>query len=219
MYLEDPKRKTADIIAAAKFLATRPEVDANKVVGLGICASAGYMAGAALTSDALKSIALIAPWLHDSEIVNSIYGGSEGIRQLVETSRKAEAEFMASGTISAVPAASVTDATAIMYQAPYYTDPNRGFIPQYDNKFNLATWEPWLTFDAIQTADKLEKPTLLVHSEAAAIPQGAKKFAERGLHATTIWLEDVTQFDFYDKPEAVAASSDAAAKHFEQLSK
>ena len=103
-----------------------------------------------------------------------------------------------------------------MFQAPYYTEEDRGLIPEYDNRFNVSSWEPWLTYDAIETADSLTKPTLLIHSEAAAIPQGAMEYARRlGDHARTIWLDDVTQFDFYDQPEAVATASDAVASHFE----
>ena len=104
-----------------------------------------------------------------------------------------------------------------MYQAPYYTETDRGLIAEFDNKFNAASWEGWLTYDAIQTADKLEKPTLLVHSEAAAIPQGAKEYTSRmGDNATAIWLPDITQFDFYDHPDVVKTSANAVSNHFEQ---
>ena len=82
------------------------------------------------------------------------------------------------------------------------------------------TCEPWLTYDAIQTADKLKKPTLLVHSEAAAIPQGAKEFAKRmGDKATTVWLENVTQFDFYDKPQAMNEALKSVQQHFQETLK
>ncbi|MEM7392659.1 MAG: nuclear transport factor 2 family protein, partial [Verrucomicrobiota bacterium] len=98
---------------------------------------------------------------------------------------------------------------------PYYTEKDRGLIPEYDNKFNVASWEPWLTYDAHKTAGHLKKPTLLVHSEAAAIPQGAKTYARlMDENARVIWLDEVTQFDFYDKPEAVNAAADAVAGHF-----
>ncbi|WP_245425660.1 alpha/beta hydrolase [Rhizobium sp. H4] len=43
-FKEDPAMKTADIIAAADFLSTLSEVDPDAINGLGICASAGYMA-------------------------------------------------------------------------------------------------------------------------------------------------------------------------------
>ena len=61
---------------------------------------------------------------------------------------------------------------------------------------------------------------LIVHSEAAAIPQGAKAFyAKLSAPKTELWLDNVTQFEFYDQPEPVKAAADAAAKHFTGASK
>ena len=211
-YLENPERKTEDIHAAVHYLSRRPEVDGNRIGGLGICASAGYMSDVALNNDAVKSLALVAPWLHNAEIVKAVYGGDEGISRLIQVSRQAEK----SPEPVIVEAASMTNDAAVMYQAPYYTQPDRGLIPEYDNKFNLASWEGWLTYDALQSADNLEKPVLLVHSEAAAIPQGAREYARRlGHNVVELWLDDVTQFDFYDQPVPVKTSSDAVAEHFQ----
>ncbi len=210
-YLEDPKRKTEDINAAINYLATRPEVDQNRIAGLGICASAGYMSDAALQNKHIKTLALVAPWLHNAEIVNAVYGGEEGVKKLIQISRDAE---KASEPVI-LEAASMTNESAVMYQAPYYTESDRGMIPEYDNKFNAASWEGWLTYDAIKTADKLEKPTLLVHSEAAAIPQGAQEYAQRmGGDVKTVWIDNATQFDFYDKPNIVTRSVSEVVKHF-----
>ena len=214
---ENPANKTEDIVAAASYLATRQEVDANKIAGLGICASSGYMAGAAVQSEDIKSVALVAPWLHDKELVNEIYGGEESVQNLIQTSREAEAKYQASGEISTVPAASNTNENAVMYQAEYYTDPERGAIPEYENEFNLASWEGWLTYDAIAIADNLEDPVLIVHSEEAAIPQGAKEFYSRlPGEKEQLWLEETTQFDFYDSPEAIAVASEAVSEYFQQ---
>ncbi|MGL5833940.1 MAG: alpha/beta hydrolase [Waterburya sp.] len=215
--LENPANKTQDIIAAANYLTTRPEVDSDRIAGLGICASAGYMADAAVQSEDIKAIALVAPWLHNREIVNETYGGVESVQNLIDISRQAQAKYEATGELSLVPAASNTDKNAVMYQAPYYTDRDRGMIPEYINEFNLASWSGWLTFDAIKIADNLTKPVQIVHSEAAAIPQGAKEFYSRlSGEKKELWLENTTQFDFYDSPEAVNRASDAVAKHFEQ---
>ena len=216
--LENPINKTQDIIAAANYLTTRPEVDSKRIAGLGICASAGYMADAALASEDIKAIALVAPWLHNQEIVNEVYGGEESVQSLIDTSQKAQAKYETTGELSLVPAASMTDENAVMYQAPYYTEADRGAIPEYINEFNLASWSGWLTYDAISTADRLDKPVMIVHSEAAAIPQGAQEFYSRlSGEKEELWLDDVTQFDFYDSPEAVTTASDAVAKYFEQI--
>ena len=216
--LENPANKTQDIIAAANYLITRPEVDSNRIAGLGICASAGYMADAAVQSEDIKAIALVAPWLHNREIVNEVYGGEKSVQSLIDTSRQAQAKYEATGELSLVPAASNTDKNAVMQEAPYYTEGDRGAIPEYANEFNLASWEGWLTFDAIKIADNLTKPVLVVHSEAAAIPQGAKEFYNRlAGQKNELWLENTTQFDFYDSPEAVTTASDAVAEHFQQI--
>ena len=214
---ENPANKTEDIVAAASYLTAREEINVNKIAGLGICASAGYMADAAVESDDIKAIALVAPWLHDREIVKEVYGGEESVQNLIDTSQKARAKYEATGKISTVPAASMTDENAVMYRAEYYTDPERGAIPEYVNEFNLASWEGWLTYDAISTADNLDKPVMIIHSEEAAIPQGAKEFYSRlSGKKEQLWLEGVTQFDFYDSPEAVATASDAVTEYFQQ---
>ncbi len=215
-YLEDPTRKTEDIHAAANFLVTRAEVDAGKVAGLGICASAGYMSDAAASNPNIKSLALVAPWLHDAKIVDAVYGGAKGVKGLITAAKEAEK----SGAPVYLEAASLTNNKAVMYRVPYYTETDRGLIPEYDNKFNVASWDGWLTYDALKTADVQKKPALLVHSEAAAIPQGAKEYAKRGGdNVRLIMLENVTQFDFYDQPEAVNTSVSAVAAHFKKTLK
>ena len=210
-FLEDPSRKTSDILVALEFLASRPEVDSERIGGLGICASSGYMSAAAAQSHYLRALALVAPWLHDSEIVEQVYGGTESVANLIQLGRDAAN----SAKPVFIEAASSENEQALMYQAPYYTEKDRGLIPEYDNKFNVASWEPWLTFDAIAIANDLAKPTLLVHSEAAAIPQGAKRFIElAGDNAHGVWLENVSQFDFYDASSAVKESVLAVEQHF-----
>lgn len=209
-FLEDPSRKTEDINAAVDFLATRAEVDPERIAGLGVCASAGYMSDTAMQNANIKSLALVAPWLHDAEIVEAVYGGAEGVAGLIAAGRDAA---QANEPVI-LEAASLTNESAVMYQAPYYTEADRGLIPEFDNKFNVASWEGWLTYDAIRTADTLQKPTLLVHSESAAIPQGAKEYASRmGENATAVWLPDATQFDFYDRPDVVKTAADAVSDH------
>jgi uncharacterized protein len=208
--VEDPRAKTADIIAAAAFLTTRPEVDPARIGALGICASAGYAIGAAEASPYIRSVAVVAPWIHDRAIVDSVYGGQAGVAKLIATGREAE---RAGGQM--IPAASTTDRAALMFEAPYYTERDRGLIPEYVNQFNLTSWEPWLTFDAVALAPRLAKPFAMVHSEAAAIPQGARQFfAGVTGEKRELWLDNVTQFDFYDRDAPVTRASDFVTTHF-----
>jgi uncharacterized protein len=212
---EDPGAKIADIEAAVAYLATRPETGKGRIGGLGICASSGYMVTAAAENAAIKSVALVAPWLHDAEVVEQTYGGKDGVARLEAAGDAAEAAYRSTGKQALLPAASPTDERAIMFKVPYYTEADRGMIRAWRNEADPAFWRGWLKFDAIQAAPRLHQSFLMVHSEAAAIPQGAHKFYARLTSSKQeLWLDNVTQFDFYDRAAPVKAASDAVAAHF-----
>lgn len=204
-FVEDPVTKTADIKAATDFMAVRDDI--QTISGLGVCASSGYMAEAVADDTRLKKLALVAPWLHNAPMAEGIYGGAEAVAGMIAAS---EADDAAETVLLG---ASATDANSVMYQAPYYTEEDRGLIPAYDNKFSVASWKPWLTYDAQASADRLTKPVLMVGSPSIALLAGAEAYEARtSAPMEKLWLgEDVTQFDFYDRVDAVKAASDAVA--------
>ena len=210
-FVESPEAKTSDIKAAFEFVATLPEVDSNHINGLGICASSGYMVDAVAGNPLVQKIGLVAPWLQNEEIVNAVYGGAEGVSGLIEMSRAAEAD---GGQV--IPAAGPEGAAGVLMPiGGYYYEADRGAIPEYDNQWNNAGWEGWLTYHPADNAGRLDKPLAIVHSESAAIPQGVRSFLEGVTgDATLQWLEDVTQFDFYDNPEDVTRAADTIAQHY-----
>ena len=210
-FVESPEAKTSDIRAAFDFVATLPEVDASQINGLGICASAGYMVDAVAGNELVKRIGLVAPWLQNETLVKAVYGGEEGVQGLIQMSRAAEA---AGGQI--IPAAGPEGAEGVLMPiGGYYYEEDRGAIPAYDNQWNNAGWEGWLTYHPADNGQRLTQPIAIVHSEAAAIPQGVRDFLSGYAgDATMQWLENVTQFDFYDNPEDVEQAADTVAAHF-----
>ncbi|NOE17809.1 alpha/beta hydrolase [Ruegeria atlantica] len=210
-FVESPEAKTSDIKAAIAFVATLPEVDADHINGLGICASAGYMVDAVSGNPLVQRLGLVAPWLQNEEIVEAVYGGADGVAGLIEVSHAAEA---AGGQI--IPAAGPEGAEGVLMPiGGYYYEADRGAIPEYDDKWNNAGWEGWLTYHPADNPQRLDKPLAIVHSESAAVPQGVQTFlAGFAGDATAQWLEDVTQFDFYDNPEDVTRAADTVADHF-----
>ncbi len=210
-YVEKPDAKASDIRKAIQHVATLPEVNSSEIHGLGICASAGYMVDAVSGNPLVQSVGLVAPWLQNQEIVEAVYGGEKGVDGLIAVSRTAEAK---GGEI--IPAAGPEGATGVLMPiGGYYYEAERGAIPEYDNKWNNAGWEGWLTYHPADNPQRLDKPLAIVHSESAAIPQGVKTFMSGFAgEATLQWLEDVSQFDFYDNPEDVERASDVVADHF-----
>jgi len=210
-FVESPQAKTEDIAKAFEFVASLPEVDSAQINGLGICASAGYMVDAVAGNPLVNRVGLVAPWLQNEEIVEAVYGGADGVAGLIEVSKAAEA---AGGQV--IPAAGPEGAEGVLMPiGGYYYEADRGAIPEYDNQWNNAGWEGWLTYHPADNPQRLDKPLAVVHSESAAIPQGVRSFLNGFAgDAAMQWLEDVTQFDFYDNPEDVTRAADFIAAHF-----
>ena len=213
-FVEDPEVKTADILAAVEFMATREDVDQTHIYGLGVCASSGYMAEAVADSPKLRKLALVAPWLHDPQIAEAIYGGKETVAELIASTERA----VNTGDVEILTAASNTDSGAPMFEAPYYTETDRGLIDSYDNKFSTLTWKPWLRYDALASADRLKKPVLMVGSSGMALPQGAAEYEKRlNSPLRKLWFgDDVSQFDFYDRADLVRETADVVAEFLSQ---
>jgi uncharacterized protein len=211
-FKEDPAAKISDLRAAFETVAGLPEVDAANISGLGICASAGYMVDAAAGNPLVKSVGLVAPWLQDAAIVEAVYGGPEGVAGLRQMA--ADASQTPGGQIIGAAGPEGTEGV-LMAMDGYYSDPARGAIPAYDNQWNNLGWETWLTYLPVDRAGALDKPLKIVHSEAAAIPDGVRAFLAGYVgEGSVTWLDNVDQFSFYDRPDAVEAAADEVAAHF-----
>ncbi|WP_040780981.1 alpha/beta hydrolase [Nocardia pneumoniae] len=213
--LESPARKSRDIRAAVTFLAGRPDVDAQRIGALGVCASSGYTAVNAAGDARVRSLAMVAPWLHDPDLVALMYGGKEGVSQRLAAGFAARARYENTGEVDYVAAVSTTDPSAAMSgEFPYYVDATRGAVPEWANRFAVQGWNEWLTYNAIPVARNITIPTLLVHSENGAIPDGARAFhAQLAGPKELIWIEG-TQFDFYDQEPTVGQAVEHVGRHF-----
>jgi fermentation-respiration switch protein FrsA (DUF1100 family) len=212
--MEDPFAKGEDIVAAAEYLATRPDVDRDAIAGLGICAGTAYLAAAAASSPLFSSVALIAPALPSPATVIETIGGADGAAALRGAATAAWEQFERTGEEQLEPAVARTAENTVP-GADYYTNPERGAIPEWDNTFNPASWLKWLDYDAQASAATLSVPLLVMHSDAAASPRSVREYvAQVPGDVEQVWLDDVTQFDFYDRPDLVADAANAAARHF-----
>lgn len=212
---ENPAAKVEDFKAAGRFLQTLPEVDQTRTGVLAVCASAGYAAQAINEGAPLRSYAAVAGWFHDKDSVGSIYGGADGVAAWFQAGAQAREAFEKTGEVRYVKAFDYTDQTAAMVGPfDYYGSPKRGGIVQWDNRFALMGWTPWLTYDSVAAAKALKVPSLFVHSDNAALASNVK-----AIHAAVtapkelVWSSE-DHFAFYDDPQLVKRSAQAAARHF-----
>ncbi|RKN36723.1 alpha/beta fold hydrolase [Streptomyces hoynatensis] len=213
--LESPVRKIADLRSAIDFLATHPAVAPGRVGELGICAGAGYAVVNAAGDGRVRSLGLVAPWLHDAQLVEAIYGGAQAVAERREAGLAAQRRYAETGIVEYVPGVSTENAAAAMYGPfDYYLDADRGAVPQWGNRFAVMGWPGWLGFDPIAAAPLVTAPTVIVHSPDAAVPDGVRRFHEvLPARKELIWQAG-GQMDFYDQESHVEAALDAVAEHF-----
>ncbi|MEM7273957.1 MAG: alpha/beta fold hydrolase [Actinomycetota bacterium] len=212
---EHPGRKVEDINAAVGFAQTLDGIDPDRIGALGVCASSGYQAVNAADDNRVRSIGMIAPWLHDRDLVAPYYGGPEGVAERIELSKQAEATWRETGEVAMIPAISETDESAAMFGPfDYYLDPDRGSIPEWDKRIALMSWQPWLEFNPIVCAADIDVPVQMVHSRDGAVPDGADAFHQNLAGPKDLIWTAGGQLDFYDQPAQVAVATPAIVAHF-----
>lgn len=213
--LESATLKIEDNRSAITYLSTLPFVDSERIGALGICASAGYMSGTVASNARVKSLALVAPWLHDAALVRAIYGGEAGVQHRLDLADAACRKYEITGEVEYVPACDPNNPDAAMpFPLDFYLNPTRGALPQWTNRFAVMGWREWLEFDGIQYGAQLHAPLLIVHSEAAAVPDGAKAFFAAVTAPKDIFWTQGEQLDFYDQEPQVSKSVEAVRNHF-----
>jgi hypothetical protein len=188
-HIEIPARKIADILAVSRHLALQSWVRDGEVGYLGICASAMYAAAAIRAGAPISSFASIAGWYHDTASVSGFYGGAEGVFQRMARSGAALRQWKSTGKDMLVPA---------------YDEGNE----------REQTWTHWLGFNGLSQAEHLEVPTLFVHGDECALPDNVRRIHERMPGSKEMIWHPGFQVDYYDRPDLVALSVEAASAHF-----
>ncbi len=211
---ESPEKKIQDIKNAVTYLQSLPMIDTNRIGGLAVCASAGYMAHAIAEGAGIKSFATVAAWLHDPQTVEQVYSGDRGVQRFIAAGEAARRKFDRTGEVEYVPAHSSTDRNAAMFGSDYYSKSDRGAIAQWKNQFAVMSWPEWLRFDALAPASKIKTPTLFVHSDRSALPDNVRRFYNNMPGPKDLFWTQGLHSDFYDREPYVTKAVQAVAAHF-----
>ncbi|MEM6293752.1 MAG: alpha/beta hydrolase [Myxococcota bacterium] len=210
---ESPQRKVADMRAAANELERR---GLATVVAVGVCAGAGYAAGA-VAGGPFAAFGAVAGFFHDVGQQRAWMG--ECFEAAVAAGAQARRRFESTGEAAHIPAVGHDEDVAMPLEEAfaYYGTP-RGAHPNYTNRFATMSREMTLPWDAQGFAPRIDVPTLLIHSEAALAPAQARSFASRlgGPHEM-VWVESQGQIDFYDDPNRIEPAADRLSNFFAQV--
>jgi fermentation-respiration switch protein FrsA (DUF1100 family) len=212
---ELPARKIADITTAARYVSSLSFVQQGGVGYLAVCASAQYALAAIAAGAPITSFASVAGWYHDTASVAPFYGGADGVNLRIGRAREAFEEFLSTGEVRTVPAyEDGNDRAGMFFELDYYASPDRGAIPVWRNEMAEFSWIYWLTFDGLSCASRVSVPTLFVHGDGCVLPDNVRFVRDRLAGPSELVWAEGTQIDFYDQPDQVALSVEAADKHF-----
>jgi hypothetical protein len=211
--LEDPSKKIEDVRAAIDALVADPRVDAARIGAVGVCAGAGYMAGAVATEPRIRAFGAVAGFFHDARKQREWMG--DGFEAALARARAAREAFEGGAGAAMIPAVGEGEVAMPLAEAFEYYGTPRGAHPNYINAFAVMSRERTLPYDAQRHAPAIRVPTLMVHSERALAPALARSFfAALGGPKEERWVESRGQIDFYDDPALIDPVADGLQGHF-----
>ena len=214
--LESTEEKLADLQAALTYLTDQPFVDAVGMVG--VCTSASNGAYLAATDPRLKAFATIAGMVAKPDMYPAMMGEDVIARRLSDA-QAAREKFASTGEGTRITTYSQTDDTAANYNPTpgaydYYTNPERGGVPEYTNEFDVSSWDSWLTLDPLSQAPSINTPTMVVHSDGCAFPDNAKELYAAVQGPKELVWADGTHFDYYDSDAQVSTAVQNVTRFF-----
>jgi fermentation-respiration switch protein FrsA (DUF1100 family) len=211
--LEDPSRRVEDIKAAVSFLATRQDVDPDRIGALGICASGGYVLPAAATDHRVKVVGTVSA----VDIARQFRLGAdgaqdpavfEGMLDAAAQARTAEARGEAVQSFDLFPdtaeQAHTLGGTHGLEGWQYYRT-ERAAHPRSATSFVWSSVDRMAFFDAFRFADRIAPRPLLmiVGREAVTSWMSVEAFQNARGPKELHWIDGASHVDLYDKEEYV----------------
>jgi fermentation-respiration switch protein FrsA (DUF1100 family) len=208
---EMPDRKISDLIAAADFLSTLSLIEPHAVSHLAVCVTAQYGLAALARGSRVTRFISVAGWYHDPTSVAGFYGGAAGVARRLDAARAALERYRTTGVVEMVPAYKPRDETAGMFfELDYYGNPSRGAVSAWRNEMATLSWAYYLLFDGLSAADRVDVPSLFVHSDGSVFPENVRLVHTRVRGPKQLVWGTGTQTDFYDQPDQVDLAVNAA---------
>jgi len=219
---EDSAGKLADLRDAVSYLASRAEVDEDRIAVVGVCLGGGYAVRAGAFDPRVRAIAGVGGAYNSPHRLKAAVG-ADGYRGLLERALENLERERTGGEIAYVPTVA-TDGPALMPgQEPFdYYGTERSRSAVWENRMTVDSRYQLLTLDTVSAAELLdETPFLVVHGtvDGYCTPEGAQAVYDRASGPKEIeWIETPNHIDIYDDPKLVGAAVTRVARFLgEQL--
>jgi uncharacterized protein len=213
--LESGPAKVADLRAALDLLAARPEVDPGRLHILAICQGVNWGVEAAVADPRVRALALVAGHYLTPETALMYLGDEAAVAARLESSRRAEERFRATGEVEYVPIVHPSldrpDPRALLTSPPiqqfYIRWADRGpfwsFHGLWENRIAAMSEAGIWGHRVDEAVGRLRTPTLMVHADRAASGPAIPRRLFDAIPAATkglVWLGPQNQLQFYEDP-------------------
>lgn len=225
-YLEDPFTRAEDIKSAVTFLTTRPEVDAERIGALGICASGGYVPYTAQTERRIKAVATVSGADMGQLFREGLGGGGskEALQAMLEQAGKdrtaeARGEPVHLEHVCPNTPEEVTSETPTLYAeaTDYYRTP-RAQHPNSTNWFVFRGVDRIAAYSSYDRVDLISPhPLLMIAGTEADTRYFSELAIEKAQEPKELFLiEGATHIDLYDKEQYVGPAVEKLDSFFQQ---
>ena len=200
---EDPFVKSEDIKNAVSFLQGRPEVDPDRIVGVGVCAGGGYLPYTAATDRRIKAVATVSAITSPRATIVSGFAGPW--QHLMAAAGAARAAYASGGEARYVPFMPDGLQSEWVENGKKFYLTERNLDPDWENRTLLWSYDKLVQFSALDIIDLLTPtPLLVIAGTAAETFDQSQQAYDRAREPKELFLiEGGKHFDFYDRPEFV----------------
>jgi uncharacterized protein len=222
--LEDPAHRVEDFKAAVSYLTTRPEVDAERIGLLGICASGGFVLPAAATDHRVRAVATVS----GVDLGRHFRQGGDGAQDpavfqgLLDAAAAARTRAAGGEDPGVMPLMPETIEQARALGGEYGAE---GFeyyrTPRAEHPRSTRAY-PWESIDKIGAFDAFavlpllgQRPLLLIAGTRAVTSWMSTEAFEKTPGPKELhWIDGATHVALYDKREYVNPAVDKLTEFF-----
>jgi len=215
---EDQAGKVADLRDAVSYLASRPEIDAERIGIVGVCLGGSYAVRAAAFDPRVRAVAGIAAAYNSPQRLRTMLG-ADGFRARLGDVVANLVRESEGGEVAYVPAVGLDGPAAMAGEEPYaYYGTERSKSDVWENRLSVDSFWQLMTLDALSAVELLDRtPFLIVHGrvDAFCTPEGAQAAYDRAPGPKEIeWLDTSNHIDLYDQPQFVDPAVRRTAEFF-----